>query len=316
MFMTMEEYFAQFWCKEDNSKKTPDEIAAEKKAVLKVKKKFDDNNSISHRSLIKYLAEVMPQPIPLPKFAPRPTRIRNATKMLNSLRSRAEIHDLEVMYIMQVMVGAMKRSQGLSQLHYGPLMPSSCKGIPLPTAEILKVDEDLNGTTGQVIYTFDHFELLIFNTELLENPQTRDTEEGQLLARVIHVDSLDYQLSEPCVQPVSSVHSDMGNDIIRATGNAVYAIPGVLQPRGSRVCGVCACVNQLLLVGCNLQELLSPNCIDVVLEKFNLPARMSWTKENWIRAGLVLVRGQEIIHQKQLIQSSTKFQQESEQTSF
>jgi hypothetical protein len=124
--------------------------------------------------------------------------------------------------------------------------------------------------------TFDHFELLIFNTELAENPQIRDTEDGPLSAGVIHVDSLDYQLHEPRVKPVSSVHSHMGNDIIRATGNAVFAIPGVLQPRGSRVCGVCACVNQLLLVGCKFQELVLPNCIEIVLEKYHftyLPVR-------------------------------------------
>lgn len=120
--------------------------------------------------------------------------------------------------------------------------------------------------------------------------QTRDTDDGKLSAGVIHVDSLDYQTVQPCVKPLSSVHSDMGNDIAKAAGNAVLAIPGVLQPRGSRLCGVCACVNQLLLVECTLPELLVPDCIEILLEKYDLPSRASWTRENWTRAGLVLIK--------------------------
>jgi hypothetical protein len=290
--MTMDQYLSNTGFFKRNSKdKEKNEKAREeaRKVVTKVQQNFD-NESVSHRALLAFLHEAMPNPVPIEMvFAPRPTRFRNATKMLNSIRGHAEIHDLEVVYLWKVVVAAMQRSNNVNQLNYGQLFPTSPRGIALPSADILRTDNN-EGTTGQPFITYDHFELLIINTELLDHPITRETGDGVLSASLIHADSLDRRLEEATIEPIEYMNSKMIQDIAQPTGNAVFTVPCVLQPGGSRICGVCTCVNHLLMVTLGKNELIAKDCIEKQLAKYNLPKRREWNAETWARTGAVLAR--------------------------
>ena len=96
-------------------------------------------------------------------------------------------------------------------------------------------------------------------------------------------------LSENTIVPMSEIHTKMALETAQPTGNAVIQIPCVLLPRFSRICGVCACVNQLLLVTCTKQELLAHGCIEKQLKKYGLTNRTAWTKQEWTCAGAVLI---------------------------
>jgi hypothetical protein len=288
--LTMEEYFQNikvFSGKKKDLKfqKMTNEVIAE------VKIKFADHDCISHRALIAYLHEILPEALPIhPGFEPRPARLRYATKMLNSMRGQDEIHDIEVSYLWKVIMAAMHRTPGLQKLHYGQLQPISPQGVALPSAEVLRVDEGVDATTGQPFITLDHFELLIINSELLENPVTRDIGDKILSAGLIHADSLNRRIEEPIVMPVTHMHSQMAQKIASSTGNGVLVVPCVVQPFGCRMCGVCTAVNHLLMVKCNKQQLIDPNCIETQLVKYKLPKRRDWTSHIWVCAGAVLTR--------------------------
>jgi hypothetical protein len=130
--------------------------------------------------------------------------------------------------------------------------------VGLPPDDVLRFGGIADGTAGQVIYTCDHFELLLINTELLRKPLTT-VANGEVVqtAGVFHLDSLDRQTKEISIKPMSTMRSNMAREIAAPTGDSVITLPAVLQPPGSRICGVCACVNQLLLVSCSLEEIMA-----------------------------------------------------------
>jgi hypothetical protein len=262
-----------------------DEAKKKNTKLIKLVVQNFDNETVSHRALIKFLREAMPDAVPLGSgFPARPARTRHCASMLNAMRDRSEIHDMEVEYLMKAIRDILRRSN-IGQIHYGFLNPASPKGVPLPKADVLREVDGVNGTSGQVFYTYDHFELMVFNTELLEHAQKN--EDGTITASVIHADSLA-RVTEVEVLPISNMHSDLAKDIAESTGNGVIVVPCVLQPEHSRMCGVCACVNLLLFSQCSMEWLLKSDCIENLLLKYGLPQRTSWTPENWATAGAVL----------------------------
>lgn len=269
-------------------------VSQEGKAkAIEVQKKVKqslDNDSVSHRQLLRFLREAMPDPVMMPNIAPKNTRLNYASKMSHSIVCRAEIHDLEVVYAMQVVRSAMNRSDNCVKLQFGMFHPTSPKGLPLPDEKVLRFQLDdspdiQDGTTGQVFLTYDHFELMIINTELLRHPKTTNSAK----AGVIHLDSLDRRINEWTIKPLSNMHSDLAKDIAHSSGDSVIVLPCVTQPEGTRICGICACVNLLLLCTCSLEQILDGG-IDEKLNEFDLPGRTNWTKSNWIAAGLVFVQ--------------------------
>jgi hypothetical protein len=62
----------------------------------------------------------------------------------------------------------------------------------------------------------------------------------------------------------------------------VILVPCVLQPSGSRICGIAACVNLLFFSLCSLEQILNGG-IDEILLKAGLPKRTSWSRKDWTR---------------------------------
>jgi hypothetical protein len=164
---------------------------------------------------------------------------------------------MEVESLMKAIRDALNRSD-IGQLHYGFQNPASPKGTSLPKADIPRVKDAVDGTSGQVFYTFDHFALLVFNTELLENPQKSD--HGSVTPSVIHTDSLA-RVTKVEVLPVSTLHSDMAKGIYKIR---------VFRPEGSRMYGVCACLNLLLFSQCPMKWLLKAERFEKLLLKFDV----------------------------------------------
>jgi hypothetical protein len=255
--------------------------------ATKIRRKFD-NNSISHLELMSFLREAMPVPIPLfgvPYLeAPTETRVMYAKVMAKSIRKSLEIHDIEVSHVMKSIHLTMERSQSVTNLNWQPMEPASPTGRSLPSADVLTFGLVDEGTTGQVFYTSDHFELMLINSKLLQNPRTV----GNRRSAIIHADSLDYQTQEPTMKRLPSMRSQMIMDTVSDTCDSVLVIPCVLQPRGSRICGIAACFNMLLLSTESLDQILDNGC-NRQLAKYQLPDRDKWTRNDWKCAALVLV---------------------------
>lgn len=261
--------------------------AAASRLEQQVRRRFD-NESVSHAELQAFLREALPAPITLPACGPSATRLQYASKMVNSLRSSAEIHDIEVVHLMNVVQAAMRRSKNVPSLNFLPFHPSSPKANSIAHSSILRFGDLPHGNVGQVFYSHDHFELLVFNTELMTSPLRQKTQGSDLIAGVFHLDSAARGLQDVCLKQLTHLGSDMAKDLAASTGNSVVCTPAVLQPRGTRVCGVAACVNLLLASTCTRAELLRGG-IEAKLTEFELPQRETWTRENWARAGFVLV---------------------------
>jgi hypothetical protein len=256
--------------------------------VEKVTKRFD-NESVSHLELINYLREVMPYPVQLIAlpFTETPLEIRllNAKVMQKSVKEKLEIHDIEVSYIMRSIHWAIERSQNINSINWQPLHPSSPKGSELPSAEMISFGMLGEGTSGQVFYSSDHFELLLINSEMIQNPIKR----GNKVASVMHADSLDYRTKCPTMKNMPHLRSTMIQETVAKTGNAVMVLPCVLQPEGSRICGISACFNLLLLCGEPVERILDNGCKNQ-LSKYQLPLRDRWTKNDWKCASLVFIK--------------------------
>jgi hypothetical protein len=140
----------------------------------------------------------------------------------------------------------------------------------------------ISGVTGRVIYTSDHFEVMIISSELRNEPQiSLDDEETRRSAFVMHADSLDRETYLPRLAPWESVRSKMDRGFA-CVGHAVDRLPCVLQ-----LCGIAACLNEILFTKCGSLQAISSGKLDDILTEFDLPDLFQWTVKDWIRTGLV-----------------------------
>jgi hypothetical protein len=242
-------------------------------------------DAIPHSLMVLKLQDLLPYPVSLPMFAPELTRKSLADVMVRSLVRNHELHDMQVVCMMQVLQRVLSRSN-IPQNSYEYLHPSSPHGAMLPSADALGP-----GTAGQVMLTQDHFEFLLINSELRRCPIAVGTGASRRIAAVFHSDSLDSRIRRCRLKPLVSVNSKMGQDIAACGGiaNSVLRVPCVLQPQGSRICGLVTCVNLLLFAECSLEQIRDGG-LDAVLDRLDLPDRKSWTLDMWERVGVLFCK--------------------------